>query len=105
MENNFFCPSCEKQHSIPSYTISTRGYLHKTSKKQLVCDCKNKTALESIEKEFTGSPSIGKIANMSPQQRSEVLKKRASAHFKKETFERKHEMNKSFYSEVKEMGK
>lgn len=106
MENyNFSCSTCKKTFFISSYTMTGSGtYLHKGSKEQLRCDCESKTVLSIVDKEWDGGcPTFTKIASMSPQERSEVLKKRSKAHFNKEIRERKHEMNKGFNNDVKNL--
>jgi hypothetical protein len=60
----------------------------------LVCTCvPASTALQYIEKEFTGVPNFGKVMSMSKEQRHEVMKKRSSAHYKKEIKEVERDMH------------
>lgn len=102
---NFICPSCKKQHSISSYTITGTGvFLSRGTRQPLRCDCPKKVVLENIPQKWDGgAPTVGRIANMTPQQRSEVLKKRSKAHFKKEIQERKVEMNRTFNNDIKNL--
>lgn len=102
MDHNFSCLSCGKQHSISSYSFNGTNYLDKKSKQILRCDCVEKTILDNIPVEWDGSaPNFGKVASMSPSQRSEVLKKRSKDHSKKEILDRKRDMTKQFNENVK----
>lgn len=105
MRENFVCPSCDKKHFILTYTYDGTNYKLKKSKQQITCDCPAKTILLYIDKPFNGIPTYGKIASMTPQERSKVLKKRAKLDFKKNIADRKREADKNFMNDIKNLKK
>ena len=94
---NFKCPTkgCKHKTFVAKHStkimngeaVSTDESDHKV----IACPKHNTNMIYVSSKSF-GAPSIGKIASMTPQQRSDIISKRAKNHFKKEGKEQKHEI-------------
>lgn len=88
MENNFRC-ECGKQYFVHQYSTRQSGIFDKFGK-ELLCECGCKLiSIPKITKPFL--LNIGKFNMLSRDEKSKVLKKRSSDHFKKEILESKNE--------------
>jgi hypothetical protein len=92
--SNFICPTCQKEHTIPVYSMKMDCKYYDNFGNILTCDCKDKSELISNTKWDGGCPTFGKFASMDVKGKSDVLKKRSKEHYKKEIKEKADFMNK-----------
>lgn len=84
--SNFICPTCNKEFTIiKHFSKGGKNYDYKWD--LLVCDCEEKTELQTIPKTIIGTdtpPAIGKYRSASREEKRKILKERSHQHFKKE---------------------